>query len=215
MLTIGLTGLIGCGKSTVANIFARLGAQIVDTDVIARQLTASGGEAIPLISQKLGEEAINPDGSLNRDLMRKLIFNNPQARVILEEILHPLILRQVKLELQSSREAIEKEANHPSRKLGRKFYNILVVPLLFRSSEYQKLTDRNIFVDCEYKNLLSRLKERNGLTPKEIDQILHEQVRPERQLELADDVIENNGSVEELSDKVVILHKKYINMLPR
>ena len=132
MLVIGLTGLIGSGKTTVANLFAQLGAKIIDTDVIAHQLTAKNGAALALISAEFGHEILNPAGELNRSRLRELVFNDDQQRERLEQLLHPLIFAAVQHEMLL--------LNNPS-------YIMLVVPLLFRSPKYLALTKRNIFVD--------------------------------------------------------------------
>lgn len=195
MLVIGLTGLIGSGKSTVANIFANLGAHIVDTDVIAHKLTISGGQAIPEIRRIFGARVLNDDGSLNRQLMREAVFADSKLRLELERILHPMILKQVQVELSNCR-------NVP--------YCILVVPLLFRSKGYLELISRKIFVDCSHEKLVARLRVRSGFAPDMVEQILAGQVNRQLQLELADDVIENNGNFEELTQKVALLHEKYL-----
>ncbi len=195
MLVIGLTGLIGSGKTTIANIFAKKGVHIVDTDLIAHQLTSTGGKALPFIRQVFGAGVFDSDGSLNRGKLRKIVFSDTDRRLELESILHPMIKAEAFSELNQNKHAL---------------YCIIVVPLLFKTQTYLELTKRNIFVDCEYKELVKRLKERSGLTQCEVDQILASQVVRERQIELADDIIENNGNIEELLLKVAQLHEKYM-----
>ena len=195
MLVIGLTGLIGSGKTTIADLFAKKGVHIVDTDLIAHQLTSHRGKALPFIRKFFGEGVFNPDGSLNRAMLRKIVFSDTDKRLELESILHPMIKTEAISELNRNKHAL---------------YSIIVVPLLFKSKNYLELTKRNIFVDCEYKELVKRLRERSGLTQSEVDQILASQVMREKQIELADDVIENNGNIEELLFKVAQLHEKYM-----
>ena len=192
---IALTGLIGSGKSTVAGLFAAYGARIIDTDVIAHQLTAAGGSAIEALCAHFGDKYINLDGSLNRQLIRELVFRMPSLRTALEEILHPRILAQVKLELAENTAAA---------------YSILAVPLLFRSKNYCELSWRSIFVNCEYAQIVQRLQQRSALKPAQIDAILAQQVAPSRQLELADDVIHNNSDIAALAEPVSILHNCYL-----
>ena len=194
-VVIGLTGLIGSGKSTVAAIFAELGARIIDTDVIAHQLTAPGGAAIASIAQQLGAASIAADGAMNRQLVRELVFAAPQLRAALEQILHPLILEQVKQQLAQPAHAV---------------YTLIAVPLLFRSPSYLSLTQRNIYVDCNYAALMQRLSARSGLAPAQIDAILAQQVARELQLARADDILDNNHDVATLRQQVVRLHNTYL-----
>lgn len=195
MKIIGLTGLIGSGKTTVANLFAKLGAIVIDTDLIAHQLTALDGAALSPLCAEFGAEILDVHGKLRRDYLRKIVFNDEIKRQSLEQILHPLIFAQVQVELSL--------ASHAN-------YVILVVPLLFRSPKYLQLTERNIFVDCNYALLLQRLAERSDLDQNQVDAILLQQVSRERQLELADDIIENNGDAESLFIKVKRLHEEYL-----
>ena len=195
MLVIGLTGLIGSGKTTVANLFAQLGAKIIDTDVIAHQLTAKNGAALALISAEFGHEILNPAGELNRSRLRELVFNDDQQRERLEQLLHPLIFAAVQQEMLL--------LNNPS-------YIMLVVPLLFRSPKYLALTKRNIFVDCDYLQLVQRLAVRSNLTQAQVDAILAQQVNRAEQLALADDIIENNGDTQNLIAAVKSLHQQYL-----
>jgi dephospho-CoA kinase len=195
MLVIGLTGLIGSGKTTVANLFAQLGAKIIDTDVIAHQLTAKNGAALALISAEFGYEILNPAGELNRARLRELVFNDDQQRERLEQLLHPLIFAAVQQEMLV--------LNNPS-------YIMLVVPLLFRSPKYLALTKRNIFVDCDYLQLVQRLAVRSNLTQAQVDAILAQQVNRAEQLALADDIIENNGDTQNLIAAVKSLHQQYL-----
>lgn len=195
MIIIGLTGLIGSGKTTVANLFAELGATIIDTDLIAHQLTAQDGAAIALLCSEFGADILDLHGNLRRDYLREIVFNDEIKRQRLEQILHPLIFTQVQSELNVARHAS---------------YVILVVPLLFRSPKYLQLTQRNIFVDCNYDLLLQRLSCRSNLNKSQVDAILLQQVSREQQLELADDIIENNGDAKNLFDEVKRLNREYL-----
>jgi dephospho-CoA kinase len=137
-MVIGLTGLIGSGKSTVARIFAERGAQVVDTDVIAHQLTIPNGFALPAIQQEFGSDLVNSGGVLDRVRLREMVFNDEALHQRLEKLMHPLILAETRSQLMNNSSAC---------------YSLVVVPLLFRAPDYLAITDRNIFVDTEYQEL--------------------------------------------------------------
>ena len=198
MLVIGLSGLIGSGKSTVANYFAKLGVKIIDCDVIAHNLTAPNTPLIPELVANFGSSIIDGNGGLVREQLRDIVFANETQRLKLERIIHPQIFQQVLVELNTA---------------GSTPYLIVVVPLLFRSPEYLAITQRNIFVDCEYAQLVQRLQIRSNLSSSQVDAILASQVARVTQLELADDVIENNSDEIELQRQVERLHNFYISRL--
>ncbi|MDD3266128.1 MAG: dephospho-CoA kinase [Burkholderiales bacterium] len=191
-MLIGLTGLIGSGKTTVANIFSDLGVKIIDTDIISHKLTSLQGEAIPFIDDAF--EGVIVNGVLNRGKLREIVFNDSSKHQQLESIMHPLIYEAVLSEIDI--------VNFP--------YNILVVPLLFRSQKYIALTKENIFVDCPYELLLSRLNMRSNLSKKEVDAILANQVDRNTQLKMANDIIINIGDLDSLKLQVMALHAKYM-----
>ncbi len=197
MKIIGLTGLIGSGKTTVANLFLRHGVKIIDTDQIAHDVTASNGIAMPLIIKEFGAKYVDSTGALSRGKMRELIFDDEGARRKLEEILHPIIFDEVNRQI-----AMSSAAN----------YLILVVPLLFKSPRYLQITSCNIFVDCDYEAIVSRLKARNNFTQSQVDNILATQVSREKQMLLADDIIYNNGGIDNLEQQVNLLHEKYLQL---
>lgn len=194
---IGLTGLIGSGKTTVANCFAKLGINIVDTDAIAHQLTMHGSEVLLVLANEFGANIILTDGSLNRSELRKIVFDDENARIKLESILHPQIYQIVLDELH---------------KYDHTQYQIVVVPLLFRSPKYLQLAEKTIFVDSSYDLLLQRLWQRSLLDKNAVDAILKTQVGREEQIRLADDVIVNNGDIFELERQVLALHNKYLKV---
>lgn len=196
-IVIGLTGLIGSGKSLVSSLFAKLGAHIIDTDVIAYQLTNSNGAALPIIAEKFGKEYINISGVLDRAKMRRLVFDDANLRIELESILHPLIYDKV----------IDDIDNYVAECI------IVVVPLLFKARCYIDLIDYTLFVDSNETNLIKRVELRNGLDAAITRKILLTQVSREEQLNLADYVINNNGSIKELEIQVVALYNEYINIL--
>ena len=190
---VGLTGGIGCGKSTVANMFATLGARIIDTDLISRQLTQSGGEAIPAIRAAFGPHMVDAQGALDRNKMRELVFWNPVERKRLESILHPLILNQAKRQADSATDAP---------------YTLVVVPLLFESGSYGNWLQRVITVDCPEEVQISRTMQRSGLDEPAIRAIMAQQLGRTERTRLASEVIHNDGSLDELKDQVVGMHRR-------
>jgi dephospho-CoA kinase len=199
---IGLTGGIASGKSTVAEYFARLGAAIVDTDVIAHQLTTAQGEAMPAIASTFGTAFINADGSLNRAAMRKLVFANPNERQRLEAILHPLIHTHTQ--------------NLGATTAG--CYVVFVVPLLVEQPQWRKQVDRFTVVDCEPEIQKKRLLQRAGITTLQADQIMEAQAKREHRLAVADDILHNTlqntqntlKNHTNLITQINILHTQYL-----
>lgn len=196
-LIIGLTGLLGSGKSTVAKLFAQLDVRIIDTDIIARQLTQVNGSAINPIANLFGKKFIANDGKLDRELMRELIFSDKNARIKLEKILHPLIFDQVLHELNQNTESL---------------YSIIVVPLLFSNPQYLALTKRNVFIDAPYDLIIERVILRSKLTKVQIDNILGAQLSREEQLSTASniDIVYNDGNLIYLHQQVDLLNKRYL-----
>jgi dephospho-CoA kinase len=192
MYKIGLTGGIGSGKSKVADMLGHWGAAIVDTDVIAHELTAPGGQAIEPIRQHFGPGVISATGALDRQAMRDLVFDSPQARHELEAILHPLIgmLTQKRAEAASG------------------CYLVFVVPLLVESGRWRDRVNRICVVDCDPETQLHRVQARSGLTPQAIERIMSAQATREARLAVADDIVLNDGrtDVDELARRVRELH---------
>jgi dephospho-CoA kinase len=180
-LRLGLTGGIGSGKSTVASILARAGAAVMDADAISRSLTLPGGRAIPAILAQFGEKLIAPDGAMDRDAMRALVFSNPQSKRLLEAIIHPLV-GQV-LQEQSSA-AIS--AGHACL--------VYDVPLLVESWErWRSQVDWVCVVDCEVETQIQRVMARNALGRHDVEQIISQQASRQQRLAIADTVIFNDG----------------------
>ena len=192
MLTVALTGGIGCGKSEVSRIFTSLGIPVIDTDVISRQLVTPGSPALVRIIETFGQEFLLPDGHLNRSQMRDLVFNDDQARQQLEHILHPLIEREVARQLE--------KLETP--------YAIIVIPLLLETHQ-QNSTDRILLVDCDAATQRNRVLARDQIDQKLLEKILASQASRQEKLAVADDVINNNSSLTELEAQVVALHGKY------
>jgi len=190
---VGLTGGIGSGKSTVADLFAALGAGIVDTDVIAHRLTGPDGAAMPAIRARFGDAVIAPDGRLDRQAMRDRAFADPDARKALEAILHPLIRQE------ADRQVVASEAP----------YVMLVVPLLVESGSYRQRVDRVLVVDCAPETQVQRTMARSGLTRDAVLRILAAQATREARLAAADDVVDNDGPPAQLAPRVAALHARY------
>jgi dephospho-CoA kinase len=194
---VGLTGGIGCGKSTIADYFAELGAHIIDTDQISHNITAPMGIAIEPIRMAFGSELIDTSGALQRTKMRELIFSDIKAKNRLENILHPLIYQQVINEINQ---------------LSHAPYVLLVVPLLIETKRYLNLVQRVAVVDCDESQQISRTMSRSQLTEDIITRIMHTQVSRKERLQHADDVINNQNSLQDAKSQVIDLHAQYLNM---
>lgn len=192
-LTIALTGGIGSGKSTVSNIFAHLGVKIIDTDIIARDLVKPGQDAYKKILAHFGEAILQADKTLNRQKLRKIIFQNSDERLWLEAVLHPLI-----------RHCAEQEAQNAIAP-----YLILVIPLLNQNNRYPFI-DRVLLVDVSQETQINRVRARDQNDETIIKAILASQLDREARLALADDVILNEGDIEALQVKVEALHQEYM-----
>ncbi len=196
---VGLTGGIGSGKSAIAERLASYGASIVDSDLIAHQITSTGGLAIEPIAERFGSEFIQTDGALDRKKMRVLVFEDLQSRKALEAITHPLIRAKA---IEQARLAIERQA----------LYIVFVVPLLLESSEWFQFIDHVVVADCSEAIQIQRVMERNGLTRQEVESILQAQATRAERLAQADTVIENMGSLEDLAEQVRLLHQKILQI---
>jgi len=197
LFCVGLTGGIGCGKSTVADMFAKLGAGIIDTDVIAHRLTQRDGDAIGPILDTFGKDYIAKDGTLDREKMRALIFSDADAKKRLELILHPMIFDTVMDQLQQ---------------LHNKPYIVIVVPLLTDSPAYRKLVQRVLVVDCDEKSQIDRVIARSQMTSSEVKAIIAQQAPRSEYLQLADDVVYNDAGLDNLAKQVAVMHHRYSNM---
>ena len=191
---VGLTGGIGSGKTTVANLFAKLGAGLVDTDEIARTLTGPHKEAEVEIGRRFGAEYVTADGALDRDRMRQRVFSNAQARGELETILHPLIREESKRLIAAS----------PAP------YVMVVVPLLLESGNYREFVQRILVVDCDPEVQVARVMQRNGLAREQVVAIMGAQRPRAVRLRNADDIVHNDSDLETLQPQILRLHEKYL-----
>lgn len=192
--SVGLTGGIGCGKSTVAELFAELGASIVDTDAIAHALTAPHGAAMPAIVAEFGPDFATPDGALDRARMRTLVFGDAGARGRLEAILHPRI--------RAATAAAAAIATGP--------YVIYAVPLLIESGTWRERVTRVLAVDCSEDTQVARVISRSSLAADQVRAIMATQVTRAQRLAAADDVIDNDNGLEALLPQVKRLHAQYL-----
>ena len=191
-LVIGLTGGIGSGKTTVADLFSSLGVAVIDADELARQVVVPGEPALEEIRQFFGPGILKQSGELDRKQLRERAFSDPAARMRLEEIVHPRIYARMKQQLDALDTA----------------YAILVVPLLIESGG-RDLVDRVLVVDSPEQLRIARTKRRDGTNPDVIEKILAAQLDRDARLSAADDVIENNASVQALTEAVHGLDRQY------
>ncbi|MBC7787486.1 MAG: dephospho-CoA kinase [Methylophilaceae bacterium] len=201
MFVVALTGGIGCGKSAATEIFAELGVNIVDVDVISHKLTAIGSPVLNEISAAFGKEVLDEAGALNRRKMRQLIFKDALKRLKLEAILHPAIHTQALQELNFYMTLTHQQV----------IYQILAIPLLTENSRYQDIISRVLVIDCDEDLQIKRTMQRSKLSDSEVRNIISNQISRENRLKLADDVIENNENLDKLRKKIELIHKKYIN----
>lgn len=193
---VGLTGGIGSGKTTVSDVFQELGIEVVDADVVSRELTAVNGRAIPEIIQKFGPAAVSPDGSMNRKFVRELVFSDPEAKTTLENILHPLIRKECLRRLDASQSP----------------YTILSIPLLIESPFWRSSIDRLLVVEAPEDVRIKRVVRRSRLTPEAVKKIISTQATTADRLEAADDIIENVGLLKDLKSSVFKLHTLYLDL---
>jgi dephospho-CoA kinase len=195
-LVVGLTGGIGSGKSAAADEFERLGATVVDTDAIARELTEPGGAAMPHIQALFGDAFVAPSGAMDRKAMRERVFGDPAARQALEGLLHPMIRT----------EAERRIANAAGP------YVIYVVPLLIESKEPRRRAHRVLVVDAPEEVQVSRVAARSGLSEAEVRNIMAAQASRVERRAAADDVIQNGGTLDALREQVRALHARYVKI---
>jgi dephospho-CoA kinase len=193
---VGLTGGIGSGKSTVADMFAARGATIVDTDVIAHSMTAPQGPAMPAIVAEFGPEFADASGAMDRVRMRELVFSDAGAKARLEAILHPRI----------------RDAALAAGAAATGAYVIYAVPLLIESGTWRARVTRVLAVDCEEQVQIARVMARNNLPEAQVRAIMAAQVSRAQRLAAADDVIVNNAGIAELEAQVERLHALYLQI---
>lgn len=193
-MRIGLTGGIGSGKSTVSAFLTEGGAAVIDADAISRELTGPAGAAMPAIAAAFGPQALDSRGALDRAHMRELAFSDPDVRLRLEAILHPMIGRET--------EARAAAAQAPLL--------VFDVPLLVESGRWRQRVDRVLVVDCEEETQIQRVMQRSGWTREGVEAVLKQQASRARRRGAADAVIYNERcSVAELRQQVLTLAKRW------
>lgn len=195
MMVIGLTGSIGSGKSTVAHLFAEHGVPVIDADILAREVTRPHTQAYEAIKSRFGDHIITPEGTLDRSSLREIIFNQPEERRWLEDLLHPIILQKMQAEIA--------KLNTP--------YCIAVIPLLLET-EAAAFVQRVLVVDIPEETQIQRASSRDKKTNDHIKSIIRTQSTREHRLAKANDIIDNAGSKEDLAKQVDNLHQKYLKL---
>jgi len=196
MLTIGLTGGIGSGKSEVAEIFNQLGVPVIDADVIAHQLVEPGTEALSEITTAFGETILSSEGTLDRAKLAGIVFNKPDMKQQLETIIHPRVREQIKAYKDAHK-------NEP--------YIMVVIPLLLESGQ-RDLVDRVLVVNAAETVRIQRVQARDGRREEQIRSIIRNQADDAQRRAAADDSIDNSGSLDDLLISVRKLHQQYISL---
>jgi dephospho-CoA kinase len=195
-LVVGLTGGIGSGKSSVTEMFVKLGITVIDADIIAHQLTLPGTKALLEISNQLGHQFITSQGELDRKKIAQFIFGHPDKKVVLENILHPRVRETIINELQ---------------KRGLSPYAILSIPLLLETN-FTELVDRILVIDAPEEIRIQRVVKRDGRSTDDVKAIISHQVAQETRLKKADDILDNSGTIDELQSLVKQLHNQYLQI---
>ncbi|MEJ4046380.1 dephospho-CoA kinase [Erwinia sp. SLM-02] len=191
--TVALTGGIGSGKSTVADAFAQLGIDIIDADVIARQVVEPGQPALLALHQRFGDDILLENGSLNRARLRQIIFSSTDEKLWVNNLLHPLIHAETQRQLALAHSA----------------WCLWVVPLLVENG-LQRLADRILVVDVDRETQLARTMARDNISREQAENILAAQASREARLAVADDIIDNSASPQAVIAHVAVLNQRYI-----
>ncbi len=195
MLVIGLSGGIASGKTTISDFFSSLGIAIIDTDIISRTLLEPGHSGFQKIIRKLGSSILLDNGKIDRRKLREQVFNDNTLKAWLESMLHPLIFQTARKQVQQCKESP---------------YIILVVPLLFETN-FDRLVNRVLVVDCKRENQLKRLIARDNIDILLAEKMLDQQMSNEERLNRADDIIHNNGDLD-LESQISKLHQQYMGI---
>ena len=196
MLKIGVTGGIGCGKSAVTDYLSGKGIVIADADQAAKVIVEPGQLALQTIVNHFGSQIILDDGTLNRRALRDIIFNDPEQRRWLEQLTHPLIIERLRQELAA--------AQSP--------YVILVAPLLLEAN-LKVIVDRVLVIDTDPEQQIARTMARDGVSRTQVENILQAQASRAQRLSIADDIIDNSGSLDALHQQLDALHQRYLAMV--
>ena len=195
-MIIGLTGGIGSGKSAAAALFKDIGVDLIDADDLARDSLSINSEGYKLFIEEFGDKYLDENKNINRELIRKLIFNDSDAKSKLESIIHPIVRSGIETFIKNKKSD----------------YCIIVVPLIFETNS-SKIYDRVLVIDCDVDVQISRTSKRDNQTKSDIENIINKQATREQRLSIADDVIVNNGSLDLLRNEVLKIHKKYLEII--
>ncbi|HHQ4629485.1 dephospho-CoA kinase [Aeromonas hydrophila] len=194
MYVVAITGGIGSGKTTVANQFAELGIEVVDADVIAREVVEPGTPALAAIAAHFGSDVITPDGQLDRRRLRERVFTDQQAKGWLNALLHPLIRTEMQHQCAAARSP----------------YCLLVVPLLVEN-RLTALANRVLVIDVDEATQIERTCRRDGVSREQAQAVLAAQASRAQRLAAADDVLDNqNGTPEAIKSRILALHETYL-----
>ena len=195
-MIIGLTGGIGSGKSAAAALFKDNGVDLIDADDLARDSLSINSEGYKLFIEEFGDKYLDENKNINRELIRKLIFNDIDAKLKLENIIHPIVRSGIETFIRNTKSN----------------YCIIVVPLIFETNS-SKIYDRILVIDCDVDFQISRTSKRDNQTKSDIENIINKQATREQRLSIADEVIVNNGSLDLLRNEVLKIHKKYVEIV--
>ncbi|MBL0230744.1 MAG: dephospho-CoA kinase [Moraxellaceae bacterium] len=196
MYIVGLTGGIGSGKTAASDYLAlSYGIEVVDADIVAREIVMQGQPALLDIIKHFGESVLLKDGQLNRAALREIVFDNPEQRKVLESITHPAIRERILHKLTASLSV----------------YTLLVSPLLFESGQ-SKFAQRNLVIDCDASLQQQRASQRDNVSLQQIQQIMAAQLSREERLQRADDVVVNTGNLANLHQQLDHLHQRYLQL---
>lgn len=195
MFIVGLTGGIGSGKTVASDRFEELGVKVVDADIASRVVVENGQPALYSIEGKFGSDVISDDGSLNRAKLREIIFKDNEAKSWLEALLHPLIAKHISDEI--------------SRATSK--YAVLVSPLLFETSQFE-MCNRTLLIDVSKEAQILRTAARDNVSKSQVEKIISSQMDRDQKIKKADDVIVNDGEINDLISKIDDIHQKYIEI---
>ncbi len=195
-MIIGLTGGIGSGKSAAAALFKDIGVDLIDADDLARDSLNINSKGYKLFIEEFGDKYLDENKNINRELIRKLIFNDSDAKSKLENIIHPIVRSGIETFIKNKKSD----------------YCIIVVPLIFETNS-SKIYDRVLVIDCDVDVQISRTSKRDNQTKSDIENIVNKQATREQRLSIADEVIVNNGSLDLLKNEVLKIHNKYLEII--
>jgi len=195
VLTIALTGGIGSGKTSIASIFKSLGVPIIDSDTISKEIILPGKPCFKDIVNEFGEEILMNKGTIDRYKLREIIFNNDKARIKLENIIHPVVFKNIDTEISL--------INYP--------YCLVIIPLLIETKSTERF-DRILVIDALESLQFERIVKRDDISPILIKKIIKTQAKRKERLRYANDIIVNNDTIMNLNKSINTLHKKYLGL---